>query len=107
MGLMDALRRAEEQGKSAAQRGLDRARAGMENAESRIRRRMRVVPVSRRDNAIAVPNDYSSANQDLGIDDLAPEREHDRDNSMPQPIVSVNGRDIEKPNSSGKRRSAA
>lgn len=44
MGLMDSLRKAEEQGKSAARRGMELARGGWEDAERRIRRKMRIYP---------------------------------------------------------------
>jgi len=44
MGLMDSLRRAEEQGREAARRGLEKAREGWEDAERRIRRKMRIHP---------------------------------------------------------------
>jgi hypothetical protein len=46
MGLMDALRRAEEQGRDTARRGLERAKDTWEDAERRLRRRMRVFPGS-------------------------------------------------------------
>jgi hypothetical protein len=44
MGLMDSLRRAEEQGRDAARRSLEKAREGWEDAERRIRRKMRIHP---------------------------------------------------------------
>ncbi len=46
MGLIEALRSAEKQGRGVAQRGLDAARAGWEDAETRIRRKMRIFPAT-------------------------------------------------------------
>ncbi len=46
MGLIEALRTAEKQGRGVAQRGLDVARAGWEDAESRLRRKMRIFPAT-------------------------------------------------------------
>ncbi len=46
MGLIDKLRKAEEQGRGAANRGLDRARETWEDAERRLRRKMRLHPKS-------------------------------------------------------------
>ncbi len=46
MGLRDALRNAEQQGRAAAHRGLERARDGWEDAERRLRRKMRIFPSS-------------------------------------------------------------
>ena len=43
MGLMDSIRKAEEQGR----RTLDRAREGLEDAERRLRRKMRIYPLKR------------------------------------------------------------
>ncbi len=44
MGLIDKLRKTEEQGRSAAHRGMDRARITWEDAERRLRRKMRLHP---------------------------------------------------------------
>jgi len=46
MGLMDSLRRAEEEGKSLARRGMEKARTSMDDAERMMRRKMRVHPRS-------------------------------------------------------------
>jgi len=47
MGLIDTLRKAEEQGKEAARKTLERARSGMEDTERRLRRKMRVLPTAK------------------------------------------------------------
>jgi hypothetical protein len=44
MGLLDSLKRAEEQGRGVARLGLERASEVWEDAERRIRRKMRVHP---------------------------------------------------------------
>jgi hypothetical protein len=44
MGLMDRLRKAEEQGMGTARRGFERARETWDDAQRRLRRRMRVLP---------------------------------------------------------------
>ena len=46
MGLMDVIRKAEEQSRRAARRGLERARATWNSTERRLRRKMRVNPPS-------------------------------------------------------------
>ena len=44
MGVRDSLRKAEEQGREAARRTLESARASWEDAERRIRRNKRIHP---------------------------------------------------------------
>jgi hypothetical protein len=44
MGLIDTLRKAEEQGRGAARRGLEKARDAVDDAERRLRRKMRLHP---------------------------------------------------------------
>ena len=44
MGLIDKLRRAEEQGRNAAHRRTDKARGSWDDAERRPRRKMRLHP---------------------------------------------------------------
>ncbi len=61
MGLKDALRNAEQQGSIAAHRGLERAREGWEDAERRLRRKMRIFPTSFRQT-----RSNASANSDAG-----------------------------------------
>ncbi len=46
MGFREALRNAEQQGRAAAQDGLERARDGWEDVERRLRRKMRIFPAS-------------------------------------------------------------
>jgi hypothetical protein len=44
MGLMDSLRRAGHEGEELVRRGMEKARNGVEDAESTMRRKMRVHP---------------------------------------------------------------
>jgi len=44
MGLVDALRKAEEQARRVAQAGMQRTMVGLDDAERAIRRRMRIYP---------------------------------------------------------------
>ncbi len=44
MGLVDTLRRAEEQARKAARAGMQRTIVGLDDAERAIRRRMRIYP---------------------------------------------------------------
>jgi hypothetical protein len=51
MGLIDKLREAEEQGRGAAHRGLEKARETWDDAEARLRRKMRLHPRGSAENA--------------------------------------------------------
>lgn len=51
MGLIDKLRNAEEQGRGAAHRRLEKAREAWDDAERRLRRKMRLHPKHGNDNA--------------------------------------------------------
>lgn len=51
MGLIDKLREAEEQGRGAAHRGLDKARGAWDDAERRLRRKMRLHPRPAKENS--------------------------------------------------------
>ena len=101
MGLMDSLRRAEEQGKSAARRGYEKAREGWEDAESRLRRKMRIFPraINKRRRA-----PVSSSEMSAGLHDMAPQqRVERRDTVAPSTIVVAKAHDVEKPAASSER----
>ncbi len=101
MGLMDALRRAEEQGKNAARHTYEKAREGWGDAESRLRRKMRILPrgANKRRNA-----PVSRGGMTAGLHDMAPQQPiEEREKAAPRPIVSVDGRDVEKPAASYER----
>jgi hypothetical protein len=86
MGLMDSLRRAEEEGKALARRGMEKARNGAEEAERTMRRKMRVHPRS-----VSAPASVTK-------------------NDAPDPaaggIISIHGRDID-PEELEKKNNAA
>ncbi len=63
MGLIDALRKAEEQGREAARRGLERTKSGMEDVERRIRRKMRVLPTAQNHSATIDVNQHRAPEQ--------------------------------------------
>ena len=77
MGLMDSLRRAEEEGKALARRGMEKARAGVEDAERTMRRKMRVHPR---------PVSATPGPQKSGQEAIDPAKDG---------IVSIHGRDID------------
>ncbi len=52
---MEALRKTEQQGREAAQRGFEMARDTWEDAERRLRRKMRIFPGKARRNAALRP----------------------------------------------------
>ncbi len=63
MGLIEALRSAEKQGRGVAQRGLDAARAGWDDAESRLRRKMRIFPQNLKRKATGAGHSVSDTNK--------------------------------------------
>ena len=84
MGLMDSLRRAEQESKALARRGLEKARNGMEEAESTMRRKMRVHPRPPVSIATRPP-----ASEPIPIS------ENNADDPAAGAIVSINGRDVD------------
>lgn len=77
MTLIERLRNAEHQGREAAWHGFTRARASLEEAQSQLRRKMRIHP--------------RTAKANIPVFVSAPEKPE-----IPQhpPIVSVNGHDL-------------
>ncbi len=78
MGLMDALRRAEEQSKDLGRRGVEAAREGIEDASRRVRRKMRIYP--------------ATAGQKEATPDAT---EREMEDARRKAIVSVHGEDVE------------
>jgi hypothetical protein len=74
MGLIDKLRKAEEQGRSAARQAFERAKHFSEDTERRIRQKMRIYPPA----GESQPGDPGASR--------IPER---------PPIVSIDGEDVE------------
>jgi len=82
MGLMDRLREAEEQGKKAARHAYERALEMGEDAQRRIRQKMRIYPPT----AASAGEAGHNGQADMNAAETA---------SPPEPIVSIEGRDIE------------
>jgi hypothetical protein len=78
MNLIERLRAAEHQGRDAAREGLTRALTSLEEAQSRLRRKMRIHPPSGKPR---VPLVMSMAGQEDSI-------------TTPRAIVTVNGKDL-------------
>ena len=78
MGLFERLRAAEHQGRDAAREGFTRARTSLEEAQSRLRRKMRIHP---RTTKPRIPVFVSLGQRT----DSA---------TSPRAIVSVNGQDL-------------
>lgn len=75
MGLFGKLHTAEHQGREAAWQGFTRARNSLEEAQSRLRRKMRLHPRSAKPLRAFVPLE-------------------EKEEELPQPIVSINGEDL-------------
>ena len=78
MGLFERLRAAEHQGRDAAREGFTRARTSLEEAQSRLRRKMRIHPRSTKPRIPAF---------------VALEEKNDSLESPPA-IVTINGQDV-------------
>ncbi|HLK34778.1 MAG TPA: hypothetical protein VKT29_16905 [Terriglobales bacterium] len=76
MNLIDRLRSAEHQGRDAAWQSFSRARLSLEEAQSKLRRKMRIRPSGK-----------PSLLESRRGEPLASEQ--------PQPIVSINGEDVQ------------
>ncbi|HJS97695.1 MAG TPA: hypothetical protein VJ756_01295 [Terriglobales bacterium] len=77
MNLIERLRAAEHQGRDAAREGFTRARTSLEEAQSRLRRKMRIHPPTK----ARMPLVMSIAGQEDSI-------------TTPRAIVTVNGKDL-------------
>ena len=94
MGLIERLRKAEEQGKQASRDAIERARELGEDVERRIRQKMRVYPpqANHTNHTEAGPVTPSGAA-------TAPRRSPvpvvESENPEDEPIVSIHGEDLE------------
>ena len=94
MGLMDTIRKTEERSRAAARRGLQKAKAGWEDTERALRRRMRIYPDSK--TAPANPtNDMARSEAGLSIHNSVQDSGKTASDEMKRAIVSVNGKDVE------------
>lgn len=95
MGLMDAVRHAEQRGKKAVSRGATLARASFQNAEAGIRQQ------------ISAHIHHNHSNATLPVSNHAdPEQESAPAAKARTGIVSVNGQDVEQMRCTGGRRTA-
>jgi hypothetical protein len=83
MGLMDALRHAEQSGKRTAHQGAERLKKGIQNAEASIRH------AAHPNRKGATPTHPVSTHADL-----EQERESRPSSKVRTGIISVNGRDV-------------
>ena len=96
MGLMERLRNAEQHGRTVARDALERAREMGEDAERRIRQRMRIYPRTSVAAAAGESPSEVSQSQPAGVDIPASEAEDVRQlEAERKAIVSVNGDDVE------------
>jgi hypothetical protein len=89
MGLMDKLRKAEEQGKQAARNAFERAKEMGEDAERRIRQKMRIYPPNR--NHLSDEVNQSGAAAGVQPSGLEPAESEQTEGV---PIVSIHGKDV-------------
>lgn len=82
MGLMDKLRKAEEQGRSAARQAFERAKHFSEDTERRIRQKMRIYPPGAGELQPGTPGASGTYREENRV----PER---------APIISIHGDDVE------------
>jgi hypothetical protein len=82
MGLIDKLRKAEEQGKYAARQAFERAKHFSEDAERRIRQKMRIYPPG-------AGESQQGTNGASGV--------HSKESRVPEkaPIISIHGEDVQ------------
>lgn len=110
MGLMDRLRKAEEQGKDAARHAMERAREVREDAQRRIRQKMRIYPVQANGSA---PSEVSQANPMAGLAavdgeaDTGEDVHHLEATQKPAPIISIHGKDLESAGQTEAKRKTA
>lgn len=96
MGLMDVLRKAEEQSKNAARRGKELARATLNESGRRLRRKMRVNPPSNSaalasEPAVLEPQPTSASLSGTSpVQDAGPRAAE----AVRKKIVSINGHDV-------------
>ena len=94
MGLMDTIRKTEERSRDAARRGLQKAKAGFEETERALRRKMRIYP----DSKTAPVNDMNAMSPNeagLSNNNSVQDSGEIASGEMKRVIVSVNGKDVE------------
>jgi hypothetical protein len=90
MRILDRLRKAEKQGVEAARHGMERARINWDEAESRMRRKMRIHPTSEpRTSAPTATGTAQNGSMAASESQMSSAR-----GERPTPIVSVHGKDV-------------
>ena len=85
MGILDRLRKAEKQGVEAARHSMERVRLNWEEAESKMRRKMRVHPGN--------PQRWQASSDNTATPGSMAERQSSVA-EQPTPIISVHGKDL-------------
>jgi hypothetical protein len=92
MGLMEKLRKAEEQGKYAARQAFERAKHFSEDTERRIRQKMRIYPPGGANNVSADAGQQTPSNDSTRIHSVQSQA---AERGERPPIISVHGEDVE------------
>jgi hypothetical protein len=95
MGLMERLRNAEQHGRTAAREALERARELGEDAQRRIRQRMRIYPHTQAAAAGEAPSVSQGQSEAVAAPSRGAEDLPRGEGEAEEPIVSVNGRDVD------------
>jgi len=90
MRILDRLRKAEKQGVEAARHGMERARINWDEAESRMRRKMRIHPASAQRTSEPAPMGTAQSGSMAPPESQTSSTRGER----PTPIVSVHGKDV-------------
>jgi len=107
MGLMDLIRKAEEQSLSAARRGRELARATLNESGRILRRKMRVNPAVNSTEEAATNAAPTQSSGNIGSGGAAPHPAGRRQETRKR-VISINGKDVrtEEVPAPGRRRSA-
>ena len=108
MGLMDLIRKAEEQSLSAARRGRELARSTLSESGRSLRRKMRVNPPVNSTNEAATKAAPSQSSGSIDSGGAASPQPARRTQETRKRIISINGKDVrtEEVPAPGRRRSA-
>jgi hypothetical protein len=110
MGLMDLIRKAEEQSRSAARRGRELARATLNESGRMLRRKMRVNPPASANSKTEPASNATPAQTagSLGAGTAASRQPRAQAQEARKKIISINGQDVrtEEVAVPGRRRSA-
>ena len=108
MGLMDLIRKAEEQSLSAARRGRELARSTLNESGRTLRRKMRVNPPVNSTNEAATKVAPGQSSGSVGSGATASPHPTGRTQETRKRIISINGKDVrtEEVPAPGRRRSA-